>query len=773
MKALVAAILLLCGTSFPTVVQASPPQSGAPYLAVAGESTERLPLTSTRVDVVIAGVIADVKLQQVYENRGTRPIEALYVFPGSTRAAVYGLTMRVGDRVIRANIREKKKAREEYEQARSEGKTASLLEQLDPSVFRMNVANVLPGDRIEVELRYTELLVPERGVYEFFFPNTMGQRYGETLPVSTSASGAVVDYAFDIRTTLIGALPLQRVESPSHAVDVAHPGANRAVVTLAESAIEKAGASDYVLRYSLAGDAIQSGLIAYPEGDGGYFLLTAEPPRAVTAEMIAPREFVFVVDVSGSMMGEPLDAAKALVRDLFGVLRPTDRFNVVLFSGGSKVMAPGGSLPATPDTLKKVLASLDTESGGGGTELVPALDTAFALPAQPGMARSIVVVTDGQIAAGGEAFRTIRAVLGRSNVFAFGVGSDVDRPVIEMLARAGAGEPFIVDEMAQARAVALRMRSYIDRPLLTQIDLGIEGFDAYDLEPSRVGDLLAERPVTVVGRYRGTAGGRMIVRGRSGGQPYEQTVAFDQDSVSNDLAAVRLLWARTRIQRLLDEQTVVNRWEDSSEGVHAKAIAELGLGHSLLTPYTSFVAIDQRVRTDTPAVAVQQPAVAKPGSSGIQFDEPVPMSEPAPPGAAPAPPAPAIPDEAAVEYEVGYSRRGTGNALGVVRLLDAAVRTSIPESAKENALRRVGARTFGFENGAWIDRSYREGMTILRIRRGSAAYARLLELHPDISAVLALGEDVLIVVGGVAVRIAPQGFSDFPEATLRKLRVDG
>ncbi len=780
MKALLVTLLLLCT---PLLAHAQTPrtQTQSPYLTAMGDKIERLPLTSTRVDVSIAGVIADVKLTQVYENRGSRPIEALYVFPGSTRAAVYGVTMRVGDRLIRAKIREKQQAREEYEAARSEGKTASLLEQLDPSVFRMNVANVLPGDRIEVELRYTELLVPERGVYEFFFPNTMGQRYGETLPVVTSSASAVVDYAFDVRATVIGALPLQRVESPSHAVDIARPGANRAVVTLAEGALEKAGAIDYVLRYTLAGDAIQTGLMAYPEGDGGYFLLTAEPPATATAAMVVPREFVFVVDVSGSMAGEPLDAAKALVRDLFGVLRPTDRFNVILFSGDSEVMAPGGSLPASPQTLARALALIDKQAGGEGTELVPALDTAFALPTLAGMARSIVVVTDGQISAGGEAFATIRAALGTSNVFAFGVGPNVDRPVIELLARAGAGEPFVVDELSQARAIAQRMRSYIDRPLLTHIELGVEGFEAFDLEPARVPDLLAERPVTLVGRYRGVVGGRVIVRGFSGSTPNAQTVAFDPDSVSTDLAAIRLLWARTRIQRLLDEELAFSGSHLYPKPDQESTITRLGLDYNLLSPFTSFVAIDERVRAQSKAVPVQQPAIPKgttsesPGEMDTPvFDETLPMSEPAPPPVEAevvlAETAMEAPLAADASYEIGYSPRGTGNALDVVRLLATAAATKLPDGGKSALRKRVGANRFEFADGAWTDLRYRSGMTLLRIRRDSAAFMRLLALRPDVRAALALGEDVLIVLEGVAVRVAPVGFSDYPEKTLLKLR---
>jgi Ca-activated chloride channel homolog len=716
------------------VAAAAPENTQAPYLTVVGETVEHLPLASTQVDVLVAGVIADVTVKQVYENRGKVPVEALYVFPGSPRAAVYGLTMKVGDRLIKARIAEKQEARETYEAARAEGKTASLLEQLDPSIFRMNVANVLPGDRIEVELKYTELLIPDRGSYEFVFPNTMGERYGETLPVSTSSDSEVVDYAFSIHARIRSPIALKDVVSPSHQIDVAFPSTLEADVNLSEDSIRRAGAADFVLRYNLAGDAIQTGMLAYPEGDGGYFLMMAEPPARVSDAMIAAREFIFVIDVSGSMNGQPLDVSKRLIRDLFSTLRPTDRFNIILFAGGSRVLSESRSLPALPENLSQVLAAVSSQNAGGGTELVPALETAYALPEEPGMARSVVVITDGEIAAGGEAFAAARSQLGRANTFAFGVGTRVNRPVIELLARAGNGEPFILENFDDGDAVAERLRSYIDRPLLTHVEVGYEGLDAYDAEPDRIADLLAERPVVIVGRYRGEVRGRILVSGISGNAPYQASIVPDEHSTSASLSALKLLWARTRVQRLLDEQSTEG-WGSGSASDNEKEITDLSLGYGLLSPYTSFVAVDEVVRTEQAATPVEQPAIAKPA--------PAPMPS--------------------------YSASGTGSALTLIRSLGAAANAGYARLEEVSTLRSIGHRDFELRDGVWVDRDYHEGMTLLRIRGDSAAIARLLESRPELVAAIALGKRVIVVIGEVAVLVSPDGFSDIPEATLERL----
>ena len=147
----------------------NPDKTLSPYFFVRSDDPEvdRLPLRSTSARVRISGVIADVVVTQVYKNEGKKPLEAIYVFPASTRAAVYGMKMTIGERTILAKIRTREKARQEYEQAKNSGKSASLLEQHRPNVFQMNVANILPSDIIKVELRYTELLIPTDAVYEF------------------------------------------------------------------------------------------------------------------------------------------------------------------------------------------------------------------------------------------------------------------------------------------------------------------------------------------------------------------------------------------------------------------------------------------------------------------------------------------------------------------------------------------------------------------------------------------------------------------------------
>ena len=623
-----AAIVVLCALLLPLDAAAQreavpADKTLSPFFVVDGgdPAIDRLPLKDTRVDVAISGVIADVTVRQVYQNRGTRPIHARYVFPASTRAAVYGMTMTVGDIRIMARIKEREQATREFESAKREGKSASLLEESRPNVFTMKVANVLPGDTISVELKYTELLVPTDGLYEFVYPTVVGPRYSEkresqALPgdefVKTPYmhEGELPRSEFHLSGVVSTGVPLQELASPSHQLVVRSTGQGRAEVVLADSE-RLSGNRDFILRYRLAGEEIASGLLLYQGTDEKFFLLMAEPPQVVQPDEVPPREYIFVLDVSGSMHGFPLDTAKKLMGDLVNVLRPSDTFNIVVFADGSDTLSPV-SLPATPANLTRGLQFIGQKNGGGGTRLLAALQRAVALPRQSNVSRSIVLVTDGYIEAESDVFDYVRGQVDDSNFFAFGIGSSVNRYLIEGVARAGLGEPFIVTKPDAATEAATRLRRYIDTPVLTGIDVTFRGFDTYDVEPAKVPDLFASRPIVVFGKWRGEAAGSIEISGRTGRGPYQASIAVSGASEDRSHAALRHLWARTRIAELSDFGPTV-----PSEARVAE-ITSLGLTYGLLTRYTSFVAVHELVRHATEgAEDVNQPLPLPAGVSDL------------------------------------------------------------------------------------------------------------------------------------------------------------
>ena len=473
---------------------------------------------------------------------------------------------------------------------------------------RMRVATVMPQDRIEVELSYTETLVPTEGTYEFVYPTVVGPRYpGDTgteatnrwvaSPYTHEEQGPSYEFALEGRVQ--SGVPVARLSVPSHRVREQWHKRTVVGVTL-DGSERRGGDRDFVLRYELAGKQIEGGLLLYEGADENYFLLTVQPPARVEPASLPAREYVFVLDISGSMHGFPLDTAKIVLRDLARGLRPQDSFNVILFSGGSHLLW-ARSRPATSANVAHALNVIDNQQGGGGTELLSALQQAFDLPSSAGTSRSFVVVTDGYIAAEREVFVWIRRHLSEANVFSFGIGSSVNRYLIDGIAKAGKGEAFVITDHSESSGTADRFRSYIAAPVLTDIKLKTQGFAAYDMEPKAMPDLLAQRPLVVHGKWRGQPNGKILISGFTGHGAFAQS--YDVAAADTDPANAPLerLWARQRIANVSDfsfgEETAAEK----------QLITELGLRYSLLTAYTSFVAVSRKVRNHGASQDVDQP----------------------------------------------------------------------------------------------------------------------------------------------------------------------
>ncbi|MCB9512074.1 MAG: VWA domain-containing protein [Deferribacteres bacterium] len=598
----------------------------SPYFFIVSDdpAIDQMPLKSTAVKVNISGVIADVTVKQIYQNQGKKALEALYTFPASTRAAVYGMTMSIGERTIVAKIDRREQARQSYEQARQQGQSASLLEQQRPNVFQMNVANIMPGDSIEVELKYTELLVPENGQYEFVYPTVVGPRYSN-VPGEAAIGGenwVANPYlhadeqptsTLKIEARLQAGMPIQQLSCVSHSVDIGYSGKTAAQLSLSPEE-QYGGNRDFILRYQLAGQAIESGLLLHRGADENHFLLMLEPPERVNAIEVTAREYIFIVDVSGSMHGFPLDVSKALLRELIGKLRPGDHFNVLLFASSSEILS-AHSLPANQANIDKALQLIGNQRGGGGTEILPALQRALALPrAEEAASRTIIIATDGYVRVEPEVLDLIRKNLGTANLFAFGIGKSVNRHLIEGMAHAGMGEPFVMTSETEARRQAKRFAEMVQSPVLTQVQIDFGQFDAYDIEPLSVPDVLAQRPVLVFGKWRGKARGIIRVNGHSGKGRYEKKLVVQDFAAAANNSALRYLWARHRLKSLADYNLLKNGHDNEL----IEQITSLGLHYNLLSAYTSFVAIDSEVRNaDGHSTQIKQPLPMPEGVSNL------------------------------------------------------------------------------------------------------------------------------------------------------------
>lgn len=588
----------------------------APYFFVQGSdpSTDRLPLKGTEVRTNVNGVIAETYVTQTYANEGAGPINATYVFPASTKASVHGMTMQIGDQRITAVIKEKEEAEQTFEEAKNEGKSASLMEERRPNVFTMDVANIMPGDLVRIELHYTEMIECSEGTYQFVFPTVVGPRYagivdeedleeGDWVETPYLEEGVTLDSTYDITVHLSTGVPVADLSCTTHEINTEWKTNSEAKVTLSNPE-DFAGDRDFILNYQLSGEEVSSGLMLYEGEEENYFLLTMQPPKRYEAKDIVPREYVFVLDVSGSMEGYPLDTAKELIRNMVRNLRSTDRFNLFLFSDIVSEMSLQ-SVSATEQNIKCALNLIDMQEGGGGTELAAALDDVLRTSAPDGMARNVVVITDGYIYDEGEIFEKIRNNLGEASFFSFGIGSSVNRSLMEGIANAGMGEAFVVTEEAEAKETADRFRTYIEAPILTDIQVAFNGFNVYDTEPSGIPTLFAQKPVVLFGKWRGEPEGTIRITGKAGGEDYAQEIQVSDSEPSEENEAVRYLWARKKIEMLTAYGYAVIDDKTREE------IVDIGLKNNMVTPYTSFVAVLDTVRN--------------PGGESTDVDQPSPL----------------------------------------------------------------------------------------------------------------------------------------------------
>ena len=582
-------VSVLCSFSSNLIAQTTSSDCNeSPYFLISNVDTAKvhLPLVSTDVNASISGVIANVVVTQTYVNKSDTTIEASYVFPMSTRAAVYAMQMFVGGRKIEAVIKKKDEAKQIYDSAKTAGQTASLLIQNRPNVFKMSIANIFAGDTIQIQMTYTETLMPEKGIYEIVFPSIVGTRYSlkneewEIQSPSDSAQAIKSELKFNVKINAGMAVDAQCV---SH---------NAAFSKLSDNNVEcnyiTNPGKDFIVNYTLANSNIETGLLLYPSDKENFFLAMIQPPRISPESFIPKREYVFILDISGSMSGTPLETLKSMILDLISKLNPQDLFNVLWFSDNSDFIFPEPML-ATQENISNATTILNGLQTLGGTQMLPALNKGLAVQATSECAKTIVILTDGYVDIEKEAFQLVRDNLGNANFFAFGIGESVNRYFIEGVAYVGQGTPFVVTDTTDVQKMSDRFRDYISKPVLTDVKATFNGFAAYDVEPYTIPDVFAERPILLYGKYNGKAEGSITISGISNNTNYTKTINIADCKADTNNIALKYLWARNKI-KLLDDYGITDSL-NPKESIENK-VTKLGLDYHLVTQYTSFVAVD-------------------------------------------------------------------------------------------------------------------------------------------------------------------------------------
>ncbi len=600
----------------------TPPQLLSPYFLMEKEATDpqkpALQLSATNVQVEIIGKMAQVKLIQHYKNEGNKNVNATYVFPATAAIAVHELSIKTATQrqQLRVNKRE---STDEYKRSQLHKEFSNVLE--------MPIQKILPQQSVTVTLSYLQELAFEKGQYTFSYPKEIlpqlspfdANKEGEQpLPLTREKDYESDEFGTDVPLTLapITNTSTSKDHSPTFQLDATIFQANLATDNIqcdaatamitenkegyAHITIKRTEAladwkNDYGFQYHLGHQTVESNLWQ-TKGEGQqHFLLQIDPPQQFDNSHIALREYVFIVDVSGSMKGNPLATSKKLIQELVGQLNSDEQFNIVLFSREANVLQETKSLKANEKNIEKALTFIEENKGGGTTKILPAIQKAMNLPFTKDFARSIVVITDGLVRLDKNAFELINSYLAKTNLFTFGVGKTINHDFIQGLANLTHSKAFFVSKKSEAEQQIAQFCQYVKAPLLTDIQLTFEGFEGLERNRENLPDLLAGRPLAVTGTYLTANKGTITITGKTKGEStFSETINVSDVQTQIDTKLLRYIWAKERIALLKDYNTLVyskNRKRKAYRTLmqqHSEELASLGTTYNLLTPQTAF-----------------------------------------------------------------------------------------------------------------------------------------------------------------------------------------
>lgn len=602
---------------------AQTPTQGALYASGKTGSSGECPLKNTTVKADISGFLARVTVRQEFENNFTEPIEAVYTFPLSQNSAVDEMTMKIGERIIRGRIMKREEARKVYEQARTEGKTASLLDQQRPNIFTQSVANIMPGDKISIEISYVETLKYEDGQYEFVFPMTVGPRYNpasvaDAQKISPKPAETRDGNDISIEVNLDAGVPTEGIYSNSHPIALTNLNPGSARISLRDEKVIPN--KDFVLRYDVTGKRIEDALLTHRTEKGGFFSLILAPPDNFTTRDITPKEIVFVLDTSGSMSGFPIEKAKEAMRLSLEGLNPQDTFNLITFAGDTHILFDK-PVRATGENLALAKTFLESRQGGGGTEMMKAIRAALEPTDSQKHLRVVCFMTDGYVGNEAEIIAEIQKHP-KARVFSFGIGNSVNRFLLDKMAQEGLGEVEYVGLKEDGSKAARKFFERVRTPLLTDISIDWNGLPVEDVYPQRIGDLFSAKPVILNGRYTKGARGTIRLKGYVGGKLLVRDIPVNLPDSEAEHDVLATLWARQRVDALMSN-LYKNLRDEKAKTELEQQITSLGIEFRLLTQFTSFVAVEERiVNQDGKPVRVEVPAQTPDGmnSGGAKID---------------------------------------------------------------------------------------------------------------------------------------------------------
>lgn len=581
-------LLVLGGLLFGLAAQATTPGSGELRLHDRTGQSHTLASLDTDVDYRVSGLVAEVQVRQQFRNAGKDWLEGDYLLPLPPGAAVYSMSLEIGERRIEAEIQRKEAAQKVFAEARANGQQAALVEADSGNLFRTAVTNVAPGETVTIVLHYWQRIDYRAGEFSLRFPLTFTPRYHMREGAQPGDAGIRTAQVFTddnagaplrthISVQLDAGVPLARVDSPSHAIISSGQGTRREIHLRDASVIPD---RDFVLRWQPEPQS-QPNVASFSQDiDGAHYAMLMLLPPQQRAQRL-PRELILIIDTSGSMGGESIRQARAALDLALSQLQPGDRFNVAEFNSTLNPWRPA-AVAAIPEAVQQARAWVDQLQARGGTEMAPALSFALSGHAPPGYVRQVLFATDGAVDDPNGLMRLIDRQLGDSRLFPIGIGSAPNAGFLQAAARHGRGSETLIADRTAMDTKMHELLQKLDHPAMRELHVDWPaGTQAY---PRQLPDLYLGEPLLVTAKLA-TPITRVQVRGQLADRTW--TVPADL-SGATAAAGLDRLWAQARIADLTDQ---LARGDESTALV--EQITDTALAAHLVSRYTSLVAVDR------------------------------------------------------------------------------------------------------------------------------------------------------------------------------------
>ncbi|WP_223787271.1 VIT domain-containing protein [Marinicella meishanensis] len=577
-----------------------------------------LRLVATDYDVDVFGLLATIKLKQsFYNDRDDWITEAVYAFPMADQSAVYRMRMTVGERVIEGEIHEKKQAEQIYQQAKSEGLTATMVKQYRPNIFTSDIANIGPQELISVEITFQLSLAYQQQAFELRLPMAIKPRYippgmDPELPATTGVMDAGQRR---INVRLDAGFELDELRSLHHNVAISQEFDAHWIRLRDEQLYD---ANDFVLRwYPRQGQSPKAAYFSEQKGGYEYSLLMVMPPN-VAEKSAQPRNLTYIMDTSGSMHGVALEQSKDALLFALSELDDQTYFNVIDFDSSAKALFPA-SRPGTPDNIQLALNFVDGFSSDGGTNMAPALQIAMQREnIKSGYLNQIIFMTDGSVGNEAQIFDQIAQDIGQARLFTIAIGPAPNNYFMSKAAMFGRGTYTHIAGLNQVNDVMSHLFEQLSRPALTDLAVTWNTPDVVQ-SPSVIPDLYMDQPLVITSKTplnKAMGAPSFVVSGfsQTGGQSKtwsEQLQLRDDDRTTG----IARLWARNQVEEMTDDLMLGGDYEVLKEQIIA-----LALNHRLITEFTAMVAVDRNPDASRQAQAKAAQQVPYPqGSLGWRW----------------------------------------------------------------------------------------------------------------------------------------------------------